>query len=420
MMNSIDEERILTPLDSTFIRRQFPAFSEPSLNGWGYFDNAGGSYTCQQVIARLNTYYTQTNVQPYYHYPASQKAGAAMDEAYHRLAAYLNVSEDEVHFGPSTTQNFYVLAHAFRAIWNEGDEIILSNQDHEANVGFWRRLEKTGIVIKEWRVDPETGLLKPDDLDALLSPKTRLLAFPHCSNIIGHTNPVTDIVSKAKTANVCVVVDGVSHAAHGLPDVGILGVDIYLFSLYKTWGPHLGLMTIKKEVMDTLPNQGHVFNAHRIRKKMLPAGPDYAQIAATAGVAQYLDAVYDHHFSETVDSAEKGRRLKKLFQDHEKRLLKLLLDWLRQRDDIDIVGPDDPALRTSTVSVVPKQKSMDEIWAVLAAKKLIVGQGSFYSVRPLMGMNIPVDPGVLRLSFLHYTVEEEIYQLIDGLSVALD
>ena len=342
-----------------------------------------------------------------------------MDESYSRLAAYLNVSEDEVQLGPSTTQNLYVLAHAFRELWNEGDEIILSNQDHEANAGFWRRLAKTGIVIKEWCVNPETGKLNPNDLDSMLSDKTRLLAFPHCSNIIGHVNPVAEIVSKVKTAGVCVVVDGVSYAPHGLPDVGSLGADIYLFSLYKTWGPHLGLMTIKKVVMDELPNQGHFFNKHIIRKKMLPAGPDHAQIAAASGVARYLDAVYEHHFSEAVDQAEKGRKLKKLFQDHERRLLTKLLEWLRQRDDIRIVGPDDPEVRVPTVSIIPKKKSIDDIFTVLTEKKLMVGQGNFYGVRPLLGLNIPIDTGVLRLSFLHYTIEDEINQLINGLSSAL-
>ncbi len=410
---------MMKPLDSKFIRSQFPAFEEPSLTGWGFFENAGGSYTCRQVISDLNRYYTQTKVQPYYNYPASQKAGAAMDESYRRLAAYLNVGEDEVHFGPSTTQNLYVLAQAFRQLWNEGDEIILSNQDHEANAGFWRRLEKTGIVIKQWRIDPETGILNPDDLDAMMSDKTRLLAFPHCSNIIGHVNPAAEIVSKAKTAGLRVVVDGVSYAPHGLPDIGALGADIYLFSLYKTWGPHLGLMTIKKEMMDKLPNQGHFFNQHIIRKKMLPAGPDHAQIAAASGVAEYLDAVYAHHFSQAVDPAEKGRRLKKLFGDHERTLLAKLLAWLRQRDDVFIVGPDDPQRRVPTVSIVPKEKSIDEIFAVLTEKKLMAGQGHFYGVRPLMGMNIPVETGVLRLSFIHYTIEPEIDQLIDGLGAAL-
>ncbi len=410
----------MTQLDLEFIRNQFPAFKEPSLKGWGFFENAGGSFACRQVVSRLNDYYTQTKVQPYYNYPASQKAGTAMDESYSRLAAYLNVSEEEVQFGPSTSQNLYVLAQAFRELWNKGDEIILSNQDHEANAGFWRRLEKTGIVIKEWCVDPDTGLLNPDDLDTMLSHKTKLLAFPHCSNIIGHVNPVAQIVSKVKTANICVVVDGVSYAPHGLPDIGSLGADIYLFSLYKTWGPHLGLMTIKKNILDKLPNQSFSFNQHILRKKMLPAGPDHAQIAAASGVTQYLDAVYEHHFPKIVDPAEKGRHLKKLFQDHERNLLVILLEWLRQREDIRIVGPDDPKERVPTVSIIPKKKSIDEIFTALTAKKLMAGQGDFYGVRPLMAMNIPIDTGVLRLSFLHYTTLDEINRLIDGLSAALD
>jgi selenocysteine lyase/cysteine desulfurase len=407
-------------LDSTFIRSQFPSFEEPSLKGWGFFENAGGSYTCKQVISRLTQYYTQTKVQPYYGYPASQAAGDAMDESYQRMASYLNVCEDEVLFGPSTSQNLYVLAQAFRGVWDKGDEIIVSNQDHEANAGFWRRLETTGIVVKEWHVDPRTGQLEPKDLDALLSSKTRLLAFPHCSNVIGHVNPVKEIAVKAKAAGAYVVVDGVSYAPHGLPDVQELGADIYLFSLYKTWGPHLGLMTIKKEILERLPTQAHYFHAPFARKKLIPAGPDHAQIAAVSGVADYLDAVYHHHFTENVDPAEQGRRIHQLFRTYETKLLTPLLDWLRQRDDVTIVGPDIPELRAPTVSIVPEKKSIEEVFTVLISRKLMVGYGNFYAVRPLLAMNIPIEAGVLRFSFVHYTSDDEITQLIDGLGAALN
>ncbi len=407
-------------LDSTFIRNQFPAFKDPSLKGWGFFENAGGSYTCQQVISRLTSYYTKTKVQPYYPYPASQEAGAAMDESYRRMAAHLNVSEDEVHFGPSTSQNLYVLAQAFREQWDEGDEIIVSDQNHEANAGFWQRLDKTGIIIKNWAVDPQTGQLDPNGLDTLLSSKTRLLAFPHCSNVIGHVNPVTEITAKAKAVGATVVVDGVAYAPHGLPDIHALGVDIYLFSLYKTWGPHLGLMTIKKELLNTLANQGHYFNESFDRKKMLPAGPDHAQIAAASGVADYFDAVYHHHFTEDTDPAERGRRIHKMFQAYETDLLSPLMEWLQCRDDITIVGPDAIQLRAPTVSILPKKKSIDDIYTVLTSKKLMVGSGHFYAVRPLEGMNIPIETGVLRLSFLHYTIRDEVDQLINGLGAALD
>ncbi|MCP4420474.1 MAG: aminotransferase class V-fold PLP-dependent enzyme [Chloroflexi bacterium] len=406
-------------LDLDFVRAQFPAFSEPSLQGWGFFENAGGSYTCQQVIGRLTHYYTKTKVQPYGPYPAAQAAGAAMDESYRRMADYLNVGEDEVNFGPSTSQNSYVLAQALRGMWQDGDEIIVSNQDHEANAGVWRRLAKTGIVVKEWHVDPESGQLNPADLDNMLTNKTRMIAFPHCSNVVAHVNPVAEIAAKGKAAGAIIVTDGVAFAPHGLPDVAALGVDIYMFSLYKTWGPHLGLMVVKRELLQRVSNQGHYFNDGLAHKMLTPAGPDHAQIAAAAGVADYFDAVYAHHFKEDADAPERGRRLHDLFQAHEKELLTPLLGWLRNRDDVRIVGPDDPELRAPTVSIIPQKKSISEVVSVLTEHKLMVGSGDFYAVRPLQGMNISLDPGVLRLSFLHYTSEQEIEQLIGGLTAAL-
>ncbi len=406
-------------LDIDFIRKQFPAFSEPSLDGWAFFENAGGSYTCRQVITRLTDYYTKTKVQPYAAYPASQTAGAAMDEAYTRLAAYLNIGEDELNFGPSTSQNTYVLAQAMRGMWQDGDEIVVSTQDHEANAGAWRRLAQTGIVVKEWLVDPKTGRLNPDDLDDLLNDKTRMLAFPHCSNVVAHINPVAEIAAKGKAAGAIVVTDGVAYAPHGLPDVGGLGVDIYLFSLYKTWGPHLGLMYVKRDLLKEMVNQGHYFNDGSPHYMLTPAGPDHAQIAAAAGIAAYLDVVYAHHFDEDVDAAERGRRVHALFAAHEKQLLTRLLGWLRDREDIRIIGPDDPELRAPTVSIIPTKKRISEMLPLLAEHKLMVGNGHFYAVRPLTGMNISLDTGVLRLSFLHYTTQQEIEQLITGLSAAL-
>ena len=155
-------------LDSDFVRSQFPAFREPTLSGWSFFENAGGSYTCQQVIDRLLEFYTKTKVQPYYPFPASIEGGRKMDESYDRLSAYLNVGEDEINFGPSTSQNIYVLANALRPAWNNGDEIIVSCQDHEANAGAWRRLEDRGIVIRDWHVDEKTGQLAVGELEGLV------------------------------------------------------------------------------------------------------------------------------------------------------------------------------------------------------------------------------------------------------------
>src|ERR1700722_6808236 len=268
-------------LDLDFVRRQFPAFAEPSLQGQAFFENAGGSYACAPVILRLNEYYRRLKVQPYYVFPASTEGGEWMDESRRRLGEYLGVSSDEVHFGASTSQNTYVLAQAVRSLLKPGEEIIVTNQDHEANTGAWRRLASQGIVVKQWCVDPETGALDVAQLDQLLTERTRLVSFPHASNVVAHVNPVQQIAAKVHAAGALAVVDGVAWAPHGLPDIPSLGADIYLFSLYKTYGPHQGVMAIRRQVADRLGNEGHYFNAHDVFKRLAPAGPDHAQIAAS-------------------------------------------------------------------------------------------------------------------------------------------
>ena len=147
-------------LDLDFVRSQFPAFREPSLSGFAHFENAGGSYAAGQTIDWLERYYRQTRVQPYYVFPASARAGEQMDSAKTRLAAWLNAGTDELHFGPSTSQNTFVLAQALRRRLKSGDEVIVTNQDHEANVGAYARLADDGITVREWKVNPATAELE--------------------------------------------------------------------------------------------------------------------------------------------------------------------------------------------------------------------------------------------------------------------
>jgi selenocysteine lyase/cysteine desulfurase len=359
-------------------------------------------------------------VQPYYQYPASRLAGDLMDESYRRMADYLNVEATEVHFGPSTTQNVYVLANAMRPMWEDGDEIIVSCQDHEANAGAWRRLGDRGMKIVEWHVHPETGMLSTAELKGLFSHRTRMVAFPHCSNLIGHINPVREISQMAHSHGALSVVDGVAYAPHGFPDLRDLGADIYLFSLYKTYGPHLGLMYVHKELIDKMQNQSHFFKVGITKNMVTPAGPDHAQIAAVSGILDYFDALYDYHFHKVAGPALRNKALNTLFHDQEQGLLAKLIEFLNERDDLRIVGPTVLERRAPTVSILPCNKNIEAVYATLTNHKLMLGIGDFYAVRPLMDMGIPRPPGVLRISFLHYTSMEEIDQLIRGLKVALE
>ena len=408
----------MTQLDLDFVRAQFPAFSEPALQGWAFFENAGGSYPAAATVRRLHEFYLKCKVQPYGPYPASRRAGALMDESFERLATCLNIDPDEVHFGPSTSQNTYVLAHALRPLMDAGDEIIVTNQDHEANSGAWRRLAATGIVVREWRVDPETGHLDPGDLDNLLSARTRLVAYPHVSNIVAEINPVADIAARVRQAGAISVVDGVAAAPHGLPDVDALGADVYMFSSYKAYGPHQGVLVVRRALAERAANQGHDFNAGLIGKRFTPAGPDHAQIAAMAGIADYIDALYTRHFTTNLAADGRARRVHDLMRAHEVALMRPLLEYLRGRNDIRLLGPAEAEARAPTIALAHARPG-GELAQDLAAHKIMAGGGHFYARRLVEALGIEAEHGVLRLSFLHYTSPGEIDQLIEALDRVL-
>jgi cysteine desulfurase family protein (TIGR01976 family) len=400
-------------LDLDFVRAQFPAFSQASLQGQAFFENAGGSYTCGAVIDRLTRYYTERKVQPYSAYDASRLAGEEMDEARVRLAAIMGVDTDEVSFGPSTTQNTYVLAQAFAEFMEPGEAIVVTNQDHEANSGPWRRLAARGIEIREWQIDPETGHLDPETLANLLDEKVRLVVFPHCSNVVGEINPVTEITAIAHAAGAFVCVDGVSYAPHGIPNVGELGPDIYLFSAYKTFGPHQGIMVMRRALGMTLPNQGHHFNGDSLYKRFTPAGPDHAQVAASAGMADYIDALAGHHGIEE-NAADKGAGVHDLMRAHEEVLLQPLLDYVSAKNSVRLIGPAQASSRAPTVALA-SQDNAEDLAEQLVKHGIMAGGGDFYAQRPLSAMGVDLSKGVLRLSFTHYTSKGEIDQLLNAL-----
>ncbi len=408
----------MSELDITWVRAQFPAFSEPTLQGLAFFENAGGSYTCKPVIDRLTRYYHQRKVQPYGPYDASRLAGDEMDEARTRLAAMMGVETDELSFGPSTTQNTYVLAQAFRRYLPEGSAIVVTNQDHEANSGPWRRLAEDGVEVREWQIDPDTGHLDPTALDTLLDDgKVKLVCFPHCSNVVGEVNDVTAICAKARAAGAFTCVDGVSYAPHGFVNVDALGADIYLFSAYKTYGPHQGIMVIRRALGTALPNQGHFFNGDVLYKRFTPAGPDHAQIAASAGMADYFDAMAAHH-GITGEASARAAGVHDLMRAHEGRLLQPLLDYLTSKNSVRLLGPSRAEGRAPTIAIAT-QRPAAGLAERLAPLGIMAGGGDFYAVRALTALGIDPALGVLRVSFTHYTSESDVAKLMDALDRVL-
>ena len=175
-------------LDIDYVRSQFPAFKDSLSKDWSFFENAGGSYVPQTVIDKLNEFMTSTKVQPYAKYPMSKIAGENMDKATELFAKMINAKNNEIIIGGSTSINLYVLSNALKKYINPGDEVIFTNQDHEANISPWLRLKEHGANLIEWKFNLENQELELSQLETLITSKTKILAVTHCSNIVGSIN----------------------------------------------------------------------------------------------------------------------------------------------------------------------------------------------------------------------------------------
>ena len=405
-------------LDIDFVKAQFPAFKDPLSSKWSFFENAGGSYVPINVIKHLNNFMTSTKVQPYAEFDISKIAGNNMDKATELFAEMINARKDEIIIGASTTMNMYVLSNAMKHFIKPGDEIIVTNQDHEANIGAWRRLESYGAVIKEWKINTENAELEIEDLKALLTNKTKIVAVTHCSNIVGSINNLQSIAKLVHKYNAFLVGDGVSYAPHGLPNVKDLDVDFYTFSLYKTYGPHLGLLYGKKEILNQLPNQNHEFLEGDVPYTLNPGGPNHEELSCLVGIYEYFNNLYNHHFPDENNTLRKKiEKINELISNHEEQIANPLLEYLNSRNDIKLIGKKkiENKNRAPTIAFTFVNQSSKKISDQLVKNGIATRNDNFYAWRCLKALGIDVDDGVVRTSMVHYNTHEDVEKLISAL-----
>ena len=405
-------------LDIDFVKAQFPAFKDPLSSKWSFFENAGGSYVPHNVIKHLNNFMTSTKVQPYAEFDISAIAGNNMDKATELFAEMINAGKDEIIIGSSTTMNMYVLSNAMKHFIKPGDEVIVTNQDHEANIGAWRRLESYGAVIKEWKINTENAELEIEDLKALLTNKTKIVAVTHCSNIVGSINNLQSIAKLVHEYNAFLVGDGVSYAPHGLPNVKDLDVDFYTFSLYKTYGPHLGLLYGKKEILNQLPNQNHEFLEGDVPYTLNPGGPNHEELSCLVGIYEYFNNLYNHHFPDENNTLRKKiEKINELISNHEEQIANPLLEYLNSRNDIKLIGKKkiENKNRAPTIAFTFVNQSSKKISDQLVKNGIATRNDNFYAWRCLKALGIDVDDGVVRTSMVHYNTHEDVEKLISVL-----
>ncbi len=392
-------------LDIEYVRSQFPAFKDPLSKDWSFFENAGGSYVPRNVIEKLTQFMTSTKVQPYAEYPMSKIAGENMDKATELFAKMINAKNNEILIGGSTSINLYVLSNALKHMLSPGDEVIVTNQDHEANISPWRRLNNYGAKIVEWKLNLNDHELKLSDLENLINSKTKILAVTHCSNIVGSVNNLKKICKIAHKSNIIVIGDGVSYAPHGFPNVKDLGVDFYTFSLYKTYGPHLALLYGKEEILKDLPNQNHEFLKGQYPYTINPGGPNHEELVSLIGIYEYFQNLYNHHFeNKNLSILDKIDKINNLISNHEEEIANPILKYLDSRKDLNLIGKNkiENKNRAPTISFYSNKKSSKEISKNLLKYKIATRNDNFYAWRCLEYLGINTDDGVVRLSMTHY------------------
>ncbi|KAF2456219.1 pyridoxal phosphate-dependent transferase [Lineolata rhizophorae] len=394
----------MTTMASTFniagARSNFPALGKKQV----YFDNAGGSQVLGPVIQSISDYLSNNNVQMGATYAVGCQSSDRYKLGYLSGAAYINAEPDEVVIGPSTTQLFRNLSSAIT--FSPGDELVLSKFEHEANIASWvDTAAQLGLTVKWWTAPQSTNpQLDPAELKKLLSPKTKLVACTHVSNILGTLNDIKTIAAMVhEVPGALLCVDGVSYAPHRRVDVKDLGVDFYCLSWYKVYGPHMAMLYASRTAQESLRSLGHFFNpTATLENKLGLAASNYELTQTIPIIRDYLGGSDPDPVFAAIAA-------------HEAKLQTILLEYLNSRRDITVFGETDPdpAIRVPTISFVVKEKSSRGIVeSIDNCSDYGLRWGHFYSKRlcdEILGLG---EEGVVRVSMVHYNTEEEINGLI--------
>lgn len=410
----------ITSLDLDYVRQQFPGLDR----GWTFFDNAGGSQVLRGVVDRIGEFLYGSNVQLGASYALSQLAAERVGAGAQAMATLINAaSPDEVILGPSTSALLRMLAQCLGATLAAGDEIIVTNTDHEANLSPWRALTADGIVVKTWTLNPLSFELDLADLETLLTPRTRLVTLTHTSNVLGNLNPIRAIADRVHAQGALICVDGVAFAPHRRVDVQALDVDFYSFSLYKVYGPHIALLYGKRDQLLALPGYNHDFiAASTLPYKFQPGGPCYELSYSLVAITEYLQGLALHHGGPSIATdVDRLRRAFALIEAHEAQLADRLLTFLNSRPGVRVIGSSRAGgdQRVPTISFVVKGLSSDQIPPHLDRQRIGLRSGHFYAPRLIEALGLLPHQGVVRVSMVHYNTLEECDRLIDHLSPIL-
>ncbi len=398
------------------VRQYFPALA----GEWTFFDNAGGSQTLKKVVDRISEFLLSSDVQLGASYGVSQLAGERLALATRGMATFINAnSNKEVVMGPSTTMMLKVLSICLGQTFVPGDEVIVTNCDHEANIGAWVALEKQGMKVKVWKIRPDTLELHLADLEPLMSHSTKLVALTHASNVLGTINPIKEIAAFVHDRNAMICVDGVAYAPHRLVDVQDLDVDFYTLSFYKVYGPHHALLYGKEEHLLRLPGLNHYFIEQTdIPYKFQLGNVNFELSYGMLGLCDYLSELAQLHYGNETAPDLRNQMVQAfdLISIHEEHISDRLLNYLNSKPNVRVIGQSkaDRKFRVPTISFVVDGINSSTIPAKVDQHYIGIRYGDFYAKRLIEYLGLASQGGIVRVSMVHYNTVEEVNSLIEA------
>ncbi len=419
------------PLDLPFIREQFPSLDRPAV----FLDNPGGTQIAKHSLERINRYLLECNANHEGAFETSQQSDAILHEAHAAMADFVNASSpDEIVFGANMTTLTLHISRSLARRLNPGDEIIVTRMDHDANISPWMLVAEDRDCTLTWvDFDVEDYTLKLDEFEKALERKPKIVAFGYASNATGTINPVRKLTRMAKDAGALVYIDAVQYAPHGPIDVQNIGCDFLVCSAYKFFGPHVGALYGKLELLEDL-------KAYKVRPapndppgKWMTGTQNHEGIAGVLGALEYFEWLADQ-FADTqkrslVDEGLTGRRLELVagmtaLRAYEFELSRALIESIEAMPGTHIHGITDMKRldeRVPTVSFTLDGKHPLEIAEALGKEGFYVWDGNYYALAVTERLGVEASGGMVRVGAVHYNTLDEVVRFGQALrKVATD
>ncbi len=410
--------------DIDYVREQFPSLCK-TVNGYpaAFLDGPGGTQVPRSVVERVNDYLYYHNANAHGNFKTSRESDRIFWESREVIADFLNCDPEEVSFGSNSSTNNFILAFSLLRIMKPGDEIIITEIDHEGNRSPWLTLKDFGMVVKEVKVDPKTYTLDLEDYKSKLSDKTKVVAINWASNATGTITDVKTYIKLAHEVGALTVVDAVHYALHKTIDVRDIDTDFLLCSAYKFFGPHIGILYSKAEVGKKLKTVRVMADDNTEIPDKFEIGTIAMEHAAGAAAAVEFIAdigrMHEEYFTDELEGLTGRRRLVvagiKAIEAYEEPLARKLRDELSAIEGVTVYSPPEDVPKTSTVSFTVEGINSAELGTYLGDRGIFVWDGHFYAMHLINNvLDLKDQGGVVRIGLAPYNTADEVDRTIQA------